>query len=261
MGDAWVELAGKFAGTHTEVQCNYSALECYYLETRKLRGRVCWSEANDVIAALREQKVDPEMRSRMAFTAVSLLLEKGDYKAALELLNKRLTAKKYSNLTSRFNMDDLSAAMVAPAAAQLALPLLDKLDAVCWTRRDGRELDLLRGDVMVARKAAAEGAKCYMKVVDDNPWPASELATFQKAFRATGDTGQLASMVDAYVAGIKGAQDVVPGLYADLARRQAAAKDAAGLFATLAKLVETYPASNARGQVEAVAAAAMKKGK
>lgn len=252
-GDLWMEQASALAGTRGELYCLGRAWETYYWTPARqgeLHRPVCWHEGLETIRAMQDQKLDPEMKWLMEFGAVHLLSDMHNAGAALDELDNRLTAKKYRDITDRLNMMHIVMWGIKDsndAARGLAIGL--KLQKLCYTEKDETDLAYYLGGVCDSLHQHSQGMIYCAKPFQDCLWPALLWDQLHKTLDMCDDVSQYCLVADQYIAKLPQAQEMAAQLL--LMEAQFAWHKTQMLPSAIKlKIINNYPASDARGQLE-----------
>lgn len=257
IGLFWMEKAKKYEGQRAQLYCWYRAYDAYFLQpafTVRQNREVMSAEALEVLQKLSEQKIDPEIRWYLEFADITVAAVKGDAKAVHEAATKRLTAKKYRGLSLRVNMGAIATAFNAdPKLVPAGMEIAQKMEKVCYTDRDTTEINAMMGAMYLAVKNNAKAVECYRKTLEDAAWPAQVYPNFVQALKAA-DLPQVPTLVNMYLAKIANVQELYPKVLWDEAEYLMAKgkdKSMSEIMAIRQKLAQSYPASEARGKLEA----------
>ncbi|HET6429805.1 MAG TPA: hypothetical protein VFJ30_15420, partial [Phycisphaerae bacterium] len=264
VGGYWMAYADKFKDTRLELYCLRQARDAYFttpLRNPKLEREVMVEKALEAVARLQAQPMDPEVRWNMLFDDVNLLLELARHPKqearlleALKRIDERLKGNTdIRDLRLRLGFGGLAAATEKnPNQARRVVELLKRLRRICT----GGDLGALNGTearMCFLLGAYGQAEKMYMKFFDDAACPLAGYWSFRAALECSRhiSAGRMQGTFDRLVPRIRQWQDTVPGLLYELGRHLLAAKHA-GFLGVRKALADKYPASKARGQLEAL---------
>ena len=221
IGDAWMAKAKKFAGRRQELYCLSNAWSAYYWSPYRHHAydrKVHWDEGLAVIKQLQEQARDGELRWKLAFADINLLAQKQDARAMLAAIEKRLTEKRYRDLSLRLDFSAIGAALGKAKAGKVGLELAKKFKKLCFTRRDAGAIELMLAALYSAGKAHAPAAQHHLNVVYAHPQPAR---MYHYARSALGHLRQVSAQAYSreagrYIRKVNRVQELVPPLLYDL---------------------------------------------
>lgn len=262
-GDLWMEMGKPFDGTRAGVYCTAQAFFNYYwcIHTDNRPLERCWKEGLETCHQLQEQKIDPELRSNVEFADVLLLEDQRDANASLSVLNKKLTAKSYRDLSYRLRFDVLAETLrdskSAGAWYVAAKGMMDKKQV--YTDRDMDALVRFLGELCAANKEEPTAIAYFLKAADDIPWPVAGYWNVIRAMELCDDVSKISEMAEAFIKKVPKAQDFVPRMLQKEA--ELFMKHTGPTAMVAARLAKEYPVSEARGAIEGALAAEEKKAK
>jgi hypothetical protein len=253
IGDYWLGLAKKTAGTPGELYCLWRAVDGYcYMWTppwmRDKDRKFLWEEGLDAMKEAQGRKRDPEFVWCLEYADVNILSEKHDGKSALVALKDRLTAKKYRDLTYRLNLEPLPLGLVEPnSLCKDGLILSEKMLQACRSQVDQDRIHGFQSRLYGTLGENDQAAKCLMKIVEDCPWPAKVVDAAKDAMGYMRDNpSAMISIADMIINKSGQLQDVILPVWYQIA--YLSFNGHRDVFNTYgAKLSERFPASLARG--------------
>ena len=242
-GDYWLEKSKKFEGKLTERLMWTWALAAYRqpYPPEGPNQVICWDDCLKVVRMIQEQKLDPEMRWAYACSDVNLLFEKRDLANALDALNKRIGKDTTVRQLAGLNWGMAVTVLIEGKMYKEAIALADKLDKLDGCHEGS--FNWMRAMVYAKSGQAGMAAPLYQQFVDDAPWPAAAFDNFIQLYAVSGGNGP--NVAEKYIASMPKAQDLVARVLLEMS------KNPALRAAVRARLAKEYPASSARGQVEA----------
>jgi len=259
IGDYWMAWAKKLAGKRAAIHCLAQAYEYYRRGNPERKIAPHWGGALAAVQALQTQELDPEVRWKMAFADINVLAYRGDGKAAVEALRKRLGPKqKYRDLSLRLDMLAVGSAILqAKMGKQEGMALIGRLQASTCGRRDADALEIMQGTIYKAAKNDAAAARHFLKVVDRSPWPIVDYWSFNEGVGCLqrARSPSCGAVRDRYIKSIGNAQELVPQLLYELGTYYLRARNPAAL-GVRDRLARSYPASGARDRLDQAIASA-----
>lgn len=254
VGDDWMARAKAAAGTRLELYCLAQAWSAYYWSPyyhHRRMDRICWAEAQQVIAALQSQKLDPVLRWKMALADINLLAHKGDGRGALAAIDERIAPDQaHRDLSLRLDFAAVGSALGKDRLGREGINLARRLTKSCPTSRDAGAVELMLAAMHAAAKDHPGAARHYLRIVEACPWPIRRYAFFGSAIShlRQGRSPQYVPEVERYMRRIARVQEKVPELMYQLGYSYLGAGNR-GALEMLNRLATRYPASAARDRL------------
>lgn len=267
IGDYWMQKASKYAGTRIELFSLGKAFDAYFSRVNRYRyvadgPRACYDRAIEVVRRLQQQKIDPEISWAFAFRDVDVIAGKGNVKEAISVLEKRLRdVPGQRDVRLRVNLHLLGEILGRAKFEKEATDLAENLRKACSTQADADAIESMLAAMYGYAGKYVLAARHRLIIVNRSPWPAKAYGHFLGAARNLARAGsrKYASTVDHYIRKIENAQDLVPRLLYDAGLYYMQRRNRSAFFRARGILAKKYPASGARGKLEARRAAAIRK--
>jgi len=263
IGDAYMKLASKLAGTKAQLTCLQRAWRWYYYGPRynpHYYGKVQWEDARRTAEQFVRQEVDPELRWVMAYADINMLARSGQGKQAKDALEKRLDPrKKVRDLTLRMDLPALGFALGKSKLGAQARQLIARLKRAVFTDIDNDAIEFMQARMHEGAESWGPAAKHYFNLVKSARWPAYRYGFLNSGANCweKGRSGGYVAAMEAYIQKVKDCQEIVPPVlyrigYYHLRRRSR------GVMSIQARLRKQYPdsysLSNLQQEIEKLAA-------
>lgn len=248
-GDAWV-ARGRSGNPRTQIYCLLRAAGAcwigpYYYNRRE---GISWPTASSVNDQLCNQTLDPEVRFKAAFNDVNVLAHQGKGVETLKALEAKLTDKSYRDLSQRLDFAAVGESLGKGGLFKEGEALAKKLQGLCPSDRDAGATNLMLAVMYETGKNDALAAQYYLKLIDAFPLPSLGSPYFQRALGHLKG-GACPSEIEKYLKRITNVQELVPGLMDQSGEFYLNARDNT-VLAVRGRLVQRYPASNARDKLD-----------
>jgi hypothetical protein len=253
IGDYWKNLAWRYTGTRSQMECLLRALSGYYNGYERAEG-VVWDGVQSVLDPLMKQTLDPELEWGMAFADINFLSRKGDLAAAVKAINQRIEeGQTYHDLSVRLDLYNLYRGLGKGNFINDGVALSQKLKKVCPTKLDTNVLDFAMANMYSQADQPLPAAQHYLTIVNSDPFPAMRVKYLNWGLNnllGANSPGTIPE-IQKLMARMGKAQEILPGMLGQMGSA-AVRRNSKGLAMQVhGELAKKYPASNARDDLEA----------
>ena len=257
LGDVYHAVAAQVAGTPLEARFLYPAWSIYYYGKVHPWANLAaanWTKGLAVTRQLQSLKADPEVRWKTAFADLNLLAHRGAAGELLRQMGSRFSGKqRYRDLSLRLNMHKVGETLGAAGMMSQTADLAARLRKMCFTARDTMGIELMLAGALRGAQQYEPAADRYLKLLYAHRAPALRYDLFAAAMicLSKAESPRYIGESNRYIAAISAVQELVPGRVYEQGTFLRY-RDAGAMIAVYRRLLQRYPASEARDKLEAV---------
>lgn len=253
-GDRWRQEAMRWSGKPQELYCLKNAFDHFYVTPTRhwWWDKIDFAGASVVAAQMNQTTYDPELKWRLEYESVNMLIQSGDavgaVKKAMEVLEQ---AEASFQISQRLDLYNLGLTLGRGKLSSKANRFLRGLMAHCKLPSDQYAFKVGLGNMFQAEGNEVQAARFYTMAADDVLWPIDRWPIEIQAASGLPAPGYGKTLMN-YSRQIRTAQDILPRLLFYVGNQYVTNGPASKAGQAINLLRKNFPHSQYRGSMEHV---------